>query len=356
MSTRLSDYDYELPAELIASRPVPERDASRMLVLERASGRVTHARVSDLPSFLSAGDLAVFNNSRVIRARIPVGENGEIFLIEPLKVMTNDQRLMTNETARIEGAKIPLKPISHSSLVTSHYWKCLVRPGRKFRVGTRIALDGCEAHVTALHDDGCREIVFDRPPDLDKIGTIPIPPYFHREADAQDTVRYQTVFASEDGSVAAPTAGLHFTPQLLSKIPHTFLTLHVGIGTFLPVKTESLDDHKMHEERYTIPAKTAVSCNTAKRILAVGTTTVRVLESQPPGPLQTATGATSIFIRPPYEFQRVGALLTNFHLPCSTLLALVSAFAGRELILDTYRLAIAARYRFYSYGDCMLII
>jgi len=324
VSSRLSDYDYELPVELIASRPVPERDASRMLVLKRTNGHITHARVSDLPSFLSEGDLAIFNNSRVIRARIPVGEKGEIFLIEPLEA--------------------PL------------VWKCLVRPGRKFRMGARIVLDGCEAQVTALHDDGCREMVFDRPPDLDKIGTIPIPPYFRREADAQDTVRYQTVYASQDGSVAAPTAGLHFTPQLLAQIPHTFLTLHVGIGTFLPVKTESLDDHKMHEERYTIPAETAVAANAAKRILAVGTTTVRVLESQPSGSLQAATGATSIFIRPPYKFQHVGALLTNFHLPCSTLLALVSAFAGRELILDTYRLAIAERYRFYSYGDCMLIL
>ena len=188
---------------------------------------------------------------------------------------------------------------------------------------------------------------------------MPIPPYFHRPADAQDRERYQTVYAREPGSVAAPTAGLHFIPEILASLPHAFLTLHVGAGTFQPVKADDLSIHRMHREHYTLSAETARRINETKasggRVMAIGTTTARVLESQPPGPLQSARGPTEIFIRPPYEFHHVDALLTNFHLPESTLLMLVSAFAGRELIKETYEEAIREKYRFFSYGDCMLI-
>ena len=320
---KVSDYYYDLPPELIASHPTPERDASRMLVYRRETGEVIHAHARDFPDFLQEGDLTVFNDSRVLRARIPLASGGEIFLVEPLG---------------------PLR------------WKCLVKPGRKFRVGAVIALEGCTAKVEQIFEDGCREISFDHPPDLEKLGRVPIPPYFKREADEEDNTRYQTVYAHEEGSVAAPTAGLHFTLEMLEQIPHTFLTLHVGLGTFLPVKTENIEEHVMHDERYTLSQETADAINAAKRIVAVGTTSVRVLESQPPGPVKAATGTTRAFIYPPYEFRHIGAMLTNFHLPCSTLLMLVSALAGREQMLELYRMAIAERYRFYSYGDCMLIL
>ena len=196
---------------------------------------------------------------------------------------------------------------------------------------------------------------FDEAPDLEKHGHMPLPPYFKREAEKLDDERYQTVYANTPGSVAAPTAGLHFTPEILSRIPHAFLTLHVGAGTFLPVKTENITDHEMHEEVYSISSATASALNSAKRIVAIGTTVTRVLESQPAGPIQPCEGRTRIFIHPPYEFQKTGALLTNFHLPESTLLMLVSALAGREAVLNAYREAIKERYRFFSYGDCMLI-
>jgi S-adenosylmethionine:tRNA ribosyltransferase-isomerase len=189
---------------------------------------------------------------------------------------------------------------------------------------------------------------------------MPIPPYFHRPADAQDKERYQTVYARDPGSVAAPTAGLHFTEKILSSLPHAFLTLHVGAGTFQPVKSEDLSEHRMHCEHYTLPAETADRINAAKqqsgRIIAIGTTTTRVLESQPSGELTATSGSTEIFIHPPYQFQKVDALLTNFHLPGSTLLMLVSALAAREFILEAYAEAIRAKYRFFSYGDCMLIL
>ena len=189
---------------------------------------------------------------------------------------------------------------------------------------------------------------------------MPIPPYFHRPSDAQDRERYQTVYAHDPGSVAAPTAGLHFTPEILASIPHAFVTLHIGAGTFQPVKSDDLSGHRMHREHYTLPPETAARINETKasggRIIAVGTTTTRVLESQPPGPLQGTVGSTEIFIHPPYEFHRVDALLTNFHLPGSTLLMLVSAFAGRDLIMEAYAEAIREKYRFFSYGDCMLIL
>jgi len=236
----------------------------------------------------------------------------------------------------------------------------MVRPGKKMKAGTTVELAVTQATVLEIHEDGTRVLEFASPPDLEKHGEMPIPPYFHRPADAQDKERYQTVFAQDPGSVAAPTAGLHFTQEILARIPHSFLTLHVGAGTFQPVKSEDLSEHRMHREHYTLPAVTTARITSAKnnggRIVAIGTTSARVLESQPPGELTPISGSTDIFIRPPYRFQRVDALLTNFHLPGSTLLMLASALAGREFIMEAYEEAVREKYRFFSYGDCMLIM
>jgi S-adenosylmethionine:tRNA ribosyltransferase-isomerase len=320
----LSDYHYDLPERLIASRPLERRDDSRMLVLDRASGTWSHRRFSDFPEFFEEGDLAVLNDSKVLRARLPMpGNSGELLLVEPL----GDGR-----------------------------WICLARPGSKWRVGMVREIAGTLAHVESILENGERIIAFDAEPDLDRYGEIPLPPYIKRRADAADAIRYQTVYAREEGSVAAPTAGLHFTPAILERVPHAYVTLHVGPGTFRPVKTEKIEEHRMHEERYVLPAAAAAAINNARRVTAVGTTVCRVLESQPEGPLVPVSGRTSIFIHPPYRFRHVDRLLTNFHLPGSTLLMLVSAFAGRELILAAYADAVRKEYRFFSYGDCMLIL
>lgn len=324
MSGLVSDYDFDLPPELIASRPLAERDASRMLVLHLADGRIEHRMFRDFPSYLQANDIVVLNDSRVIKARL----------------FTEDRRI---EIMLVESQ-------------TPTRWIALVKPGRKMRIGTSCAVAGTVARVVDVLPEGERVLKFDTVPDLDRHGAMPIPPYFKRPADEEDAVRYQTVFAGDPGSVAAPTAGLHFTPEVLASLPHTFVTLHVGMGTFQPVKVDVLADHRMHEERYTISEKTAATLNSARRIVAIGTTASRVLESQPPGPIHAGSGATSIFIHPPYQFQHVGALLTNFHLPKSTLLMLISALAGREQVLHAYAEAVKERYRFFSYGDCMLII
>lgn len=323
MSDRLSDYDYPLPEELIASRPLERRDASRMLVLDRATGAIEHRIFADFPGYLRDGDLVVLNNSRVIRAR------------------------MFSEDRRIEFLFL--------EELAPHRWRCLVKPGRRMRLGATCRVGGANGRVVDVEPTGERVLEFDGAIDFARFGELPIPPYMRRAADAADDTRYQTVYAGPDGSVAAPTAGLHFTPEMLERIPHAFLTLHVGIGTFQPVKVENLAEHRMHEERYEISAEASTAINAASRILAVGTTTLRVLESQPAGVIRPHIGRTSIFIRPPHEFRHVDALLTNFHLPKSTLLMLVSAFAGRELIREAYEAAIRERYRFFSYGDCMLI-
>jgi len=324
MSTPLSDYHYELPEELIATRPAPARDGSRMMVVDRASGEISHRMFRDFPSFLQEGDRVALNNSRVIKARL-LAEEGriEIFLLEE---------------------------------IAKRRWKCLTRPGRKFRPGAVVAIAGTEARVLEVLPGGERIVKFLSEPNLETHGHLPIPPYFKRGSDSHDDDRYQTVYARTPGSVAAPTAGLHFTPDVLASIPHSFLTLHVGAGTFLPVKSERIEDHFMHEERYEISAGTAGELNAARRIVAVGTTVARVLESRKEATLEACSGRTDIFIYPPYDFLRVGALLTNFHLPCSTLLILVSAFAGRDLILRAYAEAVRERYSFFSYGDCMLLL
>jgi len=326
MSSRLSDYDYTLPEELIAQRPLVHRDESRMMVLHRAEERIEHRRFAEIGEFLTARDLLVLNNTRVLSAR-RFSDDGKIeFLF--------------------------LEQLGPAR------WKCLVKPGRKMRVGSEAKISGATARVEEICPGGERVISLDRADNLLAGGSIPLPPYIGRPADSSDLERYQTVFADVPGAIAAPTAGLHFTPELLAKLPHTFVTLHVGAGTFQPVKTEEIADHRMHVEQFSISGSAASAINAAERIVAVGTTTVRVLESaaRRDGVLIEQVSETNIFIHPPAKIRNVDRLLTNFHLPRSTLLMLVSAFAGREFLLAAYAEAIRERYRFYSYGDCMLVL
>ncbi len=242
--------------------------------------------------------------------------------------------------------------------VRERTWKCLVKPGRKMRLGATVTVQGIVGTVLEILPDGERIVSFTGEVDLEKCGHLPLPPYLERAAEGMDAERYQTVYARESGAVAAPTAGLHFTPEILARVRHAFLTLHVGVGTFRPVQAEDIGEHRMHTERFRLPAETASAINGAQRVIAVGTTTTRVLEAcaREGRPLAAREAATDIFIYPPFKFQVVGAMLTNFHLPKSTLLMLVSAFAGREFILEAYAEAIREKYRFYSYGDCMLIL
>jgi S-adenosylmethionine:tRNA ribosyltransferase-isomerase len=325
MSLRTSDYDYALPESLIARWPLPDRAASRMMVLYRSERRIEHRSFQDFAGFLREGDLVVLNDTKVIPARV-FSDDGkiELLFLEQLAATT---------------------------------WKCLVKPGRKMTVGKTVAVGGNAGKVLEILPDGERVVAFDAAVDFKKVGRLPLPPYMEREAEASDAHRYQTVYAQTPGAIAAPTAGLHFTPEILQQIPHTFITLHVGVGTFKPVQADTITDHRMHSERFAISHDAAEKINTAKRIVAVGTT-VRVLEScmVRDREIRAQENATDIFIHPPYEFQIVDALLTNFHLPKSTLLMLVSAFAGREFALEAYTTAIREQYRFYSYGDCMLVV
>ena len=325
MSGLLSDYDFVLPRELVASRPLPDRAASRMMVVDRRSGAISHRMFRELPEFLEPGDLLVLNNSRVIPARL----------------LTDDGKIELLLFAPLDGGR----------------WRAFARPGKRTLAGHSFAIAGTTAHIESVDpQDGTRVVRFDPAPDLNARGHMPIPPYLGREDDAEDRIRYQTVYAREAGSVAAPTAGLHFTPEILGALPHTFVTLHVGPGTFLPVRTENLDDHRMHAEEFEVGARAAEAINKAGRVVVIGTTTLRVLESLPPGPVSAGAGSTDIFIRPGFAFQRTGALLTNFHLPKSTLFVLVCALAGSDLMQKAYREAVHEGYRFFSYGDCMLIL
>ena len=323
MSLVTSDYDFSLPDDRIARHPAARRDESRMMVLHRETQTIEHRVFGDFPGYLHDGDLVVLNDTRVIPARA-FSDDGkiELLFLEPA------------------GAGV---------------WMCMVKPGRKMRVGSQLTVGGVRGTVQSICPDGERIIAFDGTVDLDRVGELPLPPYFDRAPESADDERYQTVYARNRGAVAAPTAGLHFTPDILAKIPHAFLTLHVGAGTFRPVQVDDITRHRMHFERYAISAETAAAANAARRIVAVGTTSARVLESIG-RPLIAREGRTDIFIYPPYQPRAVDALLTNFHLPKSTLLMLVSAFAGREFILRAYAEAIASGYRFYSYGDCMLIV
>jgi S-adenosylmethionine:tRNA ribosyltransferase-isomerase len=321
-----SDFDFTLPPELIASEPLADRAASRMLVVHRASGTIEHRGFRDLVSYLQDGDLLVLNDTRVV----------------PARYFSNDG---SKELLRINA----LSPTR---------WRCMVKPGRKLRVGNQIEIGDSVGIVREILDNGDRIIEFDLVVDESSHGHLALPPYMEREERAADKERYQTVFAKHEGSIAAPTAGLHFTSEVLQGLPHTFVTLHVGVGTFQPVKVERLDEHIMHSERYSLSEDAAAKINAAKRVIAVGTTATRVLESiaRKHGRIVADSGDTDIFIHPPYEFKAVNALLTNFHLPKSTLLMLVSAMAGKDLIFRAYEEAIRERYRFYSYGDCMLIL
>jgi S-adenosylmethionine:tRNA ribosyltransferase-isomerase len=329
LSLLTADYDYTLPDELIARHPAERRDESRMLVLHRAEQRIEHRSFRDFPSYLRAGDLVVLNDTRVIPARV-FSDDGKIELLF-------------------------LEAVAEPASTQGTVWKCLVKPGRKMRIGAEVRVGGVLGKVVSIEPDGERLIAFNRPPDLEKFGELPLPPYFGRSPEGSDAERYQTVFARQPGAVAAPTAGLHFTPDLLATIPHAFVTLHVGVGTFRPVQVDDITEHRMHSERFTVTEPTAIAVNAAQRIVAIGTTTARVLESLGQ-PLQAQSGSTNIFIHPPYQPRAVDVLLTNFHLPKSTLLMLVSAFAGRDFVLRAYQEAIRERYRFYSYGDCMLIV
>lgn len=326
MSLLTADYDYELPESLIAVRPPERREEARMLVVDRVSGRWEHRGFRDFISYINAEDLVVLNDTRVIRARL-FSDDGrvELLLLEQL---------------------------------TPCSWRCLVKPGKRMRVGAVTRVGGVEGRVMEVFDDGDRRVDFSEPLDLERVGALPLPPYMQRQAQQGDLERYQTVYARVEGSVAAPTAGLHFTPEILERLPHAFVTLHVGAGTFRPVQSDSITEHPMHTERFELSGETAGRLAGAGRVVAIGTTTTRVLEScaMEGGGFRVGPGRTSIFIHPPYKFRAVGALLTNFHLPKSTLLMLVSAFAGRELVMAAYREAVKEGYRFYSYGDCMLIL
>jgi S-adenosylmethionine:tRNA ribosyltransferase-isomerase len=325
MSFITADYDYALPPELIASHPAPERDQARMMVLDRKKQSITHRSFRDIIEFVGPQDLLVLNNTKVIPARIRFDKRkAELLLLEQLDAKT---------------------------------WRCLVRPGHWFRQGRQFSDGLVSGSVLKVESSGERVIQFDTPIDFSRVGEMPLPPYLHRETEPEDAERYQTVFAAKPGAVAAPTAGLHFTPELLAVLSHVFITLRVGIGTFLPVKTEDIREHRMHEEWFEIEKEAAERIAAAEKVVAVGTTTVRTLETVMLRNQRIVPGmdATSIFIYPPFEFRRVDSLLTNFHLPKSTLLMLVGAFAGRDFILEAYREAVACKYRFFSYGDCMLI-
>jgi S-adenosylmethionine:tRNA ribosyltransferase-isomerase len=336
MSSKLSDYDYPLPAELIAKRPLPRRDESRMMVLDRDSETIEHREFRDLKEFLRPGDLLVLNNTRVLAARRFSDDHAVEFLF----------------LEKVGAAR----------------WRCLIRPGRKMRLGATTKIDNVTLRVEEILPDGERIVALDEDVDLYARGSMPLPPYIGRESEVMDEERYQTVFAQTPGALAAPTAGLHFTPEILSGIPHAFVTLHVGPGTFRPVHSENVAEHRMHAESFSISEDAAAKINQAQRIVAVGTTTVRALESvaretrllkavkSNECKISRKSGETGLFIYPPFEFQVVDVLLTNFHLPRSTLLMLVSAFAGREFLLRAYDEAIREGYRFYSYGDCMLIL
>jgi S-adenosylmethionine:tRNA ribosyltransferase-isomerase len=319
------DFDYQLPPELIAQQPLADRAASRLLVLNRATGEIRHDSFRNFPAYIHPGDLLVLNDTKVIPARIwSLKPNVECVLVEPL----GDNR-----------------------------WSALVKPGHRAKTGRKLEFTPwLSALVEGEAEFGGRILRFTGNVEsyLQHHGSPPLPPYIDRGITAADRDRYQTVFAQQPGAVAAPTAGLHFTPEMLAALPHAFITLHVGVGTFRPVKTENVEEHRMHAERFTVSEEAAAAMRAAQRIVAVGTTVVRTLESL--GEPRAATGKTDIFIRPPYQFRVVDALLTNFHLPKSTLLMLVSAFAGRELVLKAYAEAIRERYRFFSYGDCMLIL
>lgn len=343
----LTKFDYELPESAIAQEPLADRAASRMLVLHRAGQRWEDRAFRDLPAFMHAGDCLVLNDSRVFPSRLFGHRAG----VHSRPVGKNNPKRWQNLSGRVEV--FLLEPLSEDALT----WNALVRPGRKMRTAERIVFDqGIEAEILSRGEFGERTLRFhtDEPiyDVLQRIGHVPLPPYIKRPDRPEDRERYQTVFARATGSVAAPTAGLHFTPEVLEACRNAgadiaYVTLHVGLGTFQPVRGETL-----HSEHFEIAPENLARIERADRVVCVGTTSVRAVESQALGRQRE----TDLFIRPGFDFRRTGAMLTNFHLPQSSLLMLVCAFAGTELTLAAYRHAVAAGYRFYSYGDCMLIL
>jgi S-adenosylmethionine:tRNA ribosyltransferase-isomerase len=343
----LSDFDYELPEELIAQHPLSERDAARMLVLERERRAWSDSRFAEVPSYICAGDVVVVNNTRVFPARLvgrrePTGGRVELFLVSEREPMV---------------------------------WEALARPARRLQQDARVSFgDGSlRAQVVELLEDGRRVVRFEGEASLEDaleaLGQTPLPPYIKRDGESvnEDRERYQTVYARQRGAIAAPTAGLHFTPRVMEELVArgariVELTLHVGYGTFEPVRVEDLSEHTVAPEQYEINAEAAQIINDARsggrRIISIGTTTTRALESAVDleGRVRAGRGMAQLTITPGYKFRIVDALLTNFHLPRSSLLVLVAAFAGHDLTLSAYAHAVRARYRFYSYGDCMLII
>ncbi|MEZ0297566.1 MAG: tRNA preQ1(34) S-adenosylmethionine ribosyltransferase-isomerase QueA [Candidatus Methylacidiphilales bacterium] len=337
---RAEDFHFHLPQELIAAYPLEKRSASRLMIVNRAAGTIEHHRFEELPSLLTAGDLLVMNDTRVRLGNMrSVDGMLEALLLEEL---------------------------------SPRRWMVMVKPGRRAKVGsvfrfmvpaTPQSADKIEvsAEVVEILPEGERILVFDKDFCADEAGEVPLPPYIRKRRPAVaapqgfvDEERYQTVYANQAGSSAAPTAGLHFTPELLAQLDHAFVTLHVGAGTFRPLRSSELHEHVMHEEAFTIPPGLAERVASAKRTVAVGTTSARVLESAET--LKPQTGRTSIFIYPPYQFKRVDVLITNFHLPDTTLMLLVCAFGGKDLIMKAYQEAVKERYRFFSYGDAMLIL
>jgi len=384
----VSDFRYHLPEELIAQEPLADRAASRMLHLDASNGRFDDRQFREFPELLRPGDLVVFNNTRVFPARL-YGRRGGV------KAQPVSRR---NPAARefLQGRIEVL--LTRQLQQEPNEWECLVRPGRKIGVGEHLFFgehDELQAEVMGRGEFGERKIRFAQPgfarPDsplrqaqgrlgrvsphecddffelVEKIGHVPLPPYIARADSSSDRERYQTIYARERGSVAAPTAGLHFTPEILKVlrergIETADVTLHVGLGTFQPVRSERVEEHQMHSEAYSISGEAAEKIQLARsqsrRIVAVGTTTVRTLEyaaQQAGGAVRAGDGEANLFIYPGYKFQVVGALLTNFHLPQSTLLMLVCALGGKENVLRAYEHAVSMRYRFYSYGDCMFV-
>ncbi|MFZ2083207.1 MAG: tRNA preQ1(34) S-adenosylmethionine ribosyltransferase-isomerase QueA [Candidatus Sulfotelmatobacter sp.] len=360
----VSDFHFHLPDELIAQEPLAARDASRMLHVQRTSGQWSDREFREFPDLLRPGDLVVFNNTRVFPARL-YGRRGGA---RAQAVSPHNPAARDFLHARIEVL------LTRQISADPNDWECLVRPGRKIGLGECLFFgerDELQAEVLARAEFGERRIRFQPVTDffaaLDRIGHVPLPPYISRADSPRDRERYQTVYAAQLGSVAAPTAGLHFTPEILDRIRQrgaetADITLHVGLGTFQPIRVERVEDHKLHSESYSISPGAASAINqalrTARRIAAIGTTTVRTLEHAVrlgAGTIVAGAAAADLFIYPGFEFKVVQAMLTNFHLPQSSLLMLVSAFGGKENILRAYEHAVSEKYRFYSYGDCMFI-
>jgi S-adenosylmethionine:tRNA ribosyltransferase-isomerase len=358
----LSDFHYDLPEERIAQEPLSERSSSKLLQFNRGTGELRDSKFSEFPELLRPDDLVVFNNTRVFPARLYGRRTGS--RAQPLS--------SRNPAARdfLRGEVEVL--LTHQLSSEPNEWECLVRPGRKIGIGERLFFgDGeLEAEVIARGSFGERRIRFAPVADfsgaLERLGHVPLPPYIHREDSRADQERYQTVYARERGSVAAPTAGLHFTAEILERIRQRGIetaevTLHVGLGTFQPLRAERVEDNRLHRETYRISEQAASAINSAlqagRRVVAVGTTTVRTLEyaALRSGRVEAGNGAADLFIYPGFNFRVIGALLTNFHLPQSSLLMLVCAFGGTERVLKAYRHAVAEKYRFYSYGDCMFV-